>query len=49
MAKRAPTTETPYSPLDSDLARSVMEGVPPASEIEAPGNGAASKPNTPAA
>jgi hypothetical protein len=28
MAKRAPTTETPYSPLDADLARSVMEGVP---------------------
>jgi len=35
MAKRAPTTETPYSPLDADLARSVMEGVPPGEEAQA--------------
>jgi hypothetical protein len=26
MAKRAPANETPYSPLDADLARSVMDG-----------------------
>jgi hypothetical protein len=34
MAKRAPVTETPYSPLDADLARSVMEGVPPGDEVQ---------------
>jgi hypothetical protein len=28
MAKRAPANETPYSPLDPNLARSVMDGVP---------------------
>ena len=33
MAKRAPTTETPYSPIDPDLARSVMEGIPAAGEV----------------
>jgi hypothetical protein len=28
MAKRAAANETPYSPLDPDLARSVMDGIP---------------------
>src|ERR1700722_7723433 len=42
MAKRAPTTETPYSPLDADLARSVMDGVPPG-EAQAVDNAAAAK------
>jgi hypothetical protein len=37
MAKRAPTTEAPYSPLDADLARSVMEGVTPGGKIETTG------------
>ena len=32
MAKRAPINETPYSPLDADLARSVMDGVPAGTE-----------------
>jgi hypothetical protein len=42
MAKRAPTTETPYSPLDADLARSVMDGVPPG-EAQAADHAAAAK------
>jgi hypothetical protein len=32
MAKRAPANETPYSPLDAGLARSVMDGVPAGEE-----------------
>jgi hypothetical protein len=35
MAKRAPANETPYSPLDADLARSVMDGVPASVEEKA--------------
>lgn len=38
MAKRAPANETPYSPLDAELAQSVMDGVPaPAVEKKAAG------------
>ena len=32
MAKRAPANQTPYSPLDADLARSVMDGVSDSAE-----------------
>jgi hypothetical protein len=37
MAKRAPANETPYSPLDADLARSVIEGIPADTEEKADG------------
>jgi hypothetical protein len=43
MAKRAPTNETPYSPLDADLARSVMEGAPPGEEVPTRDHAAAEK------
>jgi hypothetical protein len=32
MAKRSPANETPYSPLDADLARSVMNGISASAE-----------------
>jgi hypothetical protein len=43
MAKRAPATETPYSPLDADLARSVMEGAPSGGEVQSADHTAAAK------
>ena len=44
MAKRAPANETPYSPLDPDLARSVMDGIPASMGDKATADSPAVKP-----
>ena len=44
MAKRAPANETPYSPLDPDLARSVMDGAPAGMEEKTTASSQAAKP-----